>query len=80
MVRLTSFQPLVWAPLSERHGRRMIYIAATVIYVGSTIGCALSPNIGVFIALRITQSAGASAAQAVGAGSVNPILNDDLGF
>jgi len=33
----------------------------------------------VFIALRITQSAGASAAQAVGAGSVKNILNDNLG-
>ncbi|CAO3679068.1 unnamed protein product [Umbelopsis ramanniana] len=59
----------------QRHGRRIIYIAATVIYVGSTIGCALSPNIAVFIALRITQSAGASAAQAVGAGTITDIFS-----
>jgi MFS family permease len=49
-----------------------------VIYVGSTIGCALSPNIAVFIALRISQSAGASAAQAVGAGLVKDIFKNGL--
>lgn len=66
--RLTLIQPLAWAPLSERHGRRIIYIVATIIYVASTVGCALSPNIKVFIILRISQAAGSSAAQAVGAG------------
>ena len=59
---------MMWAALSERYGRRLIYIIATVIYVGSTIGCALSPVIGVFVLMRILQSVGASAAQAVGAG------------
>ncbi|KAG2226672.1 hypothetical protein INT45_001019 [Circinella minor] len=66
--------PMMWAGLSERYGRRLIYIIATVIYVGSTIGCALSPAIGIFVLMRIFQSIGASAAQAVGAGTITDLF------
>ncbi|KAI9255611.1 major facilitator superfamily domain-containing protein [Phascolomyces articulosus] len=66
--------PMMWAALSERYGRRIIYIIATIIYVGSTIGCALSPAIGIFVLMRIFQSIGASAAQAVGAGTITDLF------
>lgn len=59
---------MMWAALSERYGRRLVYISATVLYVGSTVGCGVSPNIGLFVIMRVLQSIGASAAQAVGAG------------
>lgn len=59
---------MIWAALSERYGRRFVYIGATLVYVASTVGCAESPNIGVFVMMRVFQSIGASAAQAVGAG------------
>ncbi|KAI9494016.1 major facilitator superfamily domain-containing protein [Zychaea mexicana] len=66
--------PMMWAALSERYGRRLIYLGATSIYVGSTIGCALSQRIGVFVVMRIFQSIGASAAQAVGAGTITDLF------
>ncbi|KAI8137409.1 major facilitator superfamily domain-containing protein [Fennellomyces sp. T-0311] len=66
--------PMMWAALSERYGRRLIYIGATLIYVASTIGCALSPGIGIFVVMRIFQSIGASAAQAVGAGTITDLF------
>lgn len=65
---------MMWAALSEWHGRRFIYIGSTVIYVASTVGCAMSKNIGVFVVVRILQSIGASAAQAVGAGTISDLF------
>ena len=61
---------MLWATLSERHGRRAIYLLATLLYVISTIGCAVSRNVTMFIVMRVFQATGASAAQAVGAGYV----------
>ncbi|KAI9313163.1 major facilitator superfamily domain-containing protein [Dichotomocladium elegans] len=73
-VLIQGIAPMMWAALSERHGRRYIYISATAIYVGSTIGCALSSSISIFITMRIFQSIGASAAQVVGAGTVTDLF------
>ncbi|KAH8102515.1 MFS general substrate transporter [Cristinia sonorae] len=36
--------PLLWGPLSEQYGRRIIGIISFTIYTGSQVGCALSPN------------------------------------
>ncbi|KAG1052502.1 hypothetical protein G6F46_007574 [Rhizopus delemar] len=62
--------PLFWATFSERYGRRIIYVLSTTLYIASTVGCALSNNVGLFIAMRALQATGASATQAVGAGTV----------
>ncbi|KAI8991370.1 major facilitator superfamily domain-containing protein [Mycotypha africana] len=70
-----GLSPLIWATLSEHYGRRVVYLSAAVIYLCSTIGCALSHSIGLFIALRIFQSVGAAAAQAVGAGTITDLFD-----
>lgn len=44
--------PLFWGPLSERYGRRSIFIASWIPYFGFQIGAALSPNIGALIVFR----------------------------
>ncbi|KAI7871035.1 major facilitator superfamily domain-containing protein [Spinellus fusiger] len=67
--------PMMWAAFSERYGRRFVYISATIIYVGSTTGCALSTNIAIFVAMRALQAVGASAAQAVGAGTISDLFH-----
>ncbi|KAI9594196.1 major facilitator superfamily domain-containing protein [Syncephalis fuscata] len=67
--------PMVWAPLSERLGRRPIYIVSLALYVLTSVGCALSNSIGLLLVMRILQASSSSAATAVGAGSVADVFH-----
>ncbi|KAF7731642.1 hypothetical protein EC973_008811 [Apophysomyces ossiformis] len=67
-------KPMMWAALSERYGRKLVYLSATAIYVGSTVGCAIANQFPVFVMMRILQAIGASAAQAVGAGTITDLF------
>ncbi|ACL05773.1 major facilitator superfamily MFS_1 [Desulfatibacillum aliphaticivorans] len=53
----------VYGPLSDRYGRRPLLLAGITIYIGASIGCALSPSVYTLIAARIGQGAGAASAQ-----------------
>ncbi|GAA6036911.1 hypothetical protein NBRC10512_001275 [Rhodotorula toruloides] len=44
--------PLFWGPLSERYGRRLVFLVVWPPYIGFQIGCALAPNIGSLIVFR----------------------------
>ncbi|CEQ40292.1 SPOSA6832_01927 [Sporobolomyces salmonicolor] len=44
--------PLLWGPLSERYGRRPIFLFVWPFYIGFQVGCALSKNIGSLIVFR----------------------------
>ncbi|GAA5880257.1 hypothetical protein JCM1840_003411 [Sporobolomyces johnsonii] len=44
--------PLLWGPLSERYGRRPIFLCVWPFYIGFQVGCALSKNIGSLIVFR----------------------------
>ncbi|BGP15715.1 hypothetical protein JCM10213v2_003704 [Rhodosporidiobolus nylandii] len=45
--------PLLWGPLSERYGRRLVFLGVWVPYIAfGGVGCALSPNIGSLIVFR----------------------------
>ncbi|KAI7889524.1 major facilitator superfamily domain-containing protein, partial [Mucor mucedo] len=70
-----GLSPLLWASLSERHGRRAIYLLSTLLYIIATIGCALTYSVIPFIVLRAFQAIGASAAQAVGAGTITDLFD-----
>ncbi|KAK9760924.1 Dityrosine transporter 1, variant 2 [Basidiobolus ranarum] len=74
-VLFSGLGPLFWAPISERHGRRIVYILSTVLFLIASILCALSSNIAMFIVMRILQSSGSSAAMAVGAGSISDLFD-----
>lgn len=50
---------LFWGPLSDKYGRRKILIVGSLIYMLSSIACALSVNIYFLIAARIVQAIGA---------------------
>ncbi|SAM09422.1 hypothetical protein [Absidia glauca] len=69
--------PLGWASLSEKYGKRLVYIASSFLYVIATVGCALSPSVGFFIFARIFQSIGSSASQAVGAGTIADLFTTE---
>jgi len=47
---------LVAGPLSDRYGRRPVVLAAVAIFTLASIGCALAPNIGVFLLFRLMQA------------------------
>lgn len=47
---------LIAGPLSDRYGRRPIVLAAVTIFTLASIGCALAPNIGVFLMFRLVQA------------------------
>lgn len=44
--------PLLWGPLSERYGRKWVFIVAFIPYTAFQLGCALAPNIGALLAFR----------------------------
>ncbi|GME90252.1 unnamed protein product [Ambrosiozyma monospora] len=65
--------PIWWSNFSERHGRRSIYIISFTLYVGFTIGCALSKNIGMLIGFRVLSGGCAASVQSIGAGTISDL-------
>ena len=51
-----------YGPLSDRHGRRPVLLAALGIYLLATVACALSTSIEMLIAARFVQAVGGSGA------------------
>ncbi|ORX63933.1 MFS general substrate transporter [Basidiobolus meristosporus CBS 931.73] len=74
-VLFSGLGPLVWAPISERHGRRVVYLLSTLLFFVASIVCALSKHVTMFIIMRILQSSGSSAAMVVGAGSIADLFD-----
>lgn len=52
---------LIMGPLSDIYGRRPPLLLSMILYILSSIGCAMAPNIEWFIALRFIQGVAASA-------------------
>jgi DHA1 family bicyclomycin/chloramphenicol resistance-like MFS transporter len=51
---------LIYGPLSDRHGRKPVLLAAIAIYVLASIACTLAPSIEFLIAARFVQAVGGS--------------------
>ncbi len=51
---------VVYGPLSDRHGRRPVLLAALAVYLASTLGCAASQSVDVLIGARFLQGIGGS--------------------
>jgi DHA1 family bicyclomycin/chloramphenicol resistance-like MFS transporter len=49
-----------YGPLSDRHGRRPVLLAAITVYLAATLACALAPTIETLIAARFFQALGGS--------------------
>ncbi len=54
--------PIVWAPLSEVYGRRVVNLASMMLYALINIGCALAPNKAVLFVCRLLAGTFASSA------------------
>ncbi|KAJ2803426.1 Dityrosine transporter 1 [Coemansia guatemalensis] len=65
--------PLLWSNLADYIGRKPVYALSMLIFICGSIGCALSQSLPALIASRIVQSAGASAVQGAGAGTISDI-------
>lgn len=48
---------LVWGPLCDRYGRRVVYLVSLSMFVASSVVCAVAPNIAILIAFRAIQGA-----------------------
>lgn len=49
--------PLIWGPLSERVGRKPVFLVALLCYTGMNVGCALSPNTASILIFRFLSGA-----------------------
>ncbi len=53
---------IAYGPLSDRHGRKPVMLAAMLIYCVATVACAAAPSIAALIAARTLQAFGSSGA------------------
>ncbi|PSR81480.1 major facilitator superfamily domain-containing protein [Coniella lustricola] len=66
--------PLIVAPLSEVHGRLVIYTWSNILYVFFTVGCALAPTLRVLVLLRFLCGAVGSTPLTIGGGTISDIV------
>lgn len=69
-----AFGPLILAPLSELHGRMIIYNVCNVLYLVFTIACAVAPNLNALIVFRLLAGTAGSAPLTIGAGSLADMI------
>lgn len=63
---MQAIAPLFFGDLSDRVGRRIVYMLTFTIYLGANIGLALQNNYAALMVLRAMQSTGCSATVAIG--------------
>ncbi|GAA5924642.1 hypothetical protein JCM3775_005432 [Rhodotorula graminis] len=69
--------PLLWGPLSERYGRRLVFLLVWIPYICFQVGCALAPNIGSLIVFRFLGGCFAAAPLTVSGGVIADLWDAD---
>lgn len=64
---------LVIGPLSDRFGRRGVFVVSIVVYLAATLGCALADTVESLIGWRILQSLAACAGTVIGRAIVRDV-------
>ncbi|KAL8760802.1 MAG: hypothetical protein Q9184_003025 [Pyrenodesmia sp. 2 TL-2023] len=72
------FGPVVFAPLSETYGRRVILVTTFVFYTIFTLACALAPSWPFFLIFRLLCGITASSAIAIVGGLFADIYSDPI--
>ncbi|WVQ94617.1 hypothetical protein IAU59_001697 [Kwoniella sp. CBS 9459] len=73
--------PLLWSPLSELLGRRLLWAVPTFVYIIFNIPCALAPNIGCLLASRFICGFFGSAPLTLAGGTIADIWGpEERGF
>lgn len=66
--------PLIIAPLSELYGRLIIYHVCNGVFLAFTIACAVSADLGMFLAFRFITGCAGSAPLTIGGGTVSDVI------
>ncbi|KAJ0156791.1 putative transporter AQR1 [Colletotrichum tanaceti] len=66
--------PLLWSSLADIVGRRTIFVAGTVVALAATVGAAVAPSYGGYMAARLFQGLGVSPAATVGLAIINDMF------
>ena len=56
---------LVWGPLSDRFGRKLLLLLGLFVFVLGSLACLLAPTFGVMLAARMVQGFGGAAARVI---------------
>ncbi|KAE9987066.1 hypothetical protein EG328_003848 [Venturia inaequalis] len=72
-----AFGPMLLAPLSEMYGRTIVYHVTNILFVGFTVGCALSTNMGMLIAFRFLTGVCGSCPITIGGGTVADLFRTE---
>jgi MFS transporter, DHA1 family, multidrug resistance protein len=70
-----SLGQIVIGPLSDVHGRKKPLLFSMIMFFISSVGCAISPNVEVFIAFRFIQGFSASAGLVIARAIVSDVYN-----
>ncbi|MCM1512330.1 MAG: Bcr/CflA family efflux MFS transporter [Oxalobacter formigenes] len=71
-----AFSMLLWGPLSDKYGRKVILRFGLAFYVAASLGCTLAPSMEALIAGRIIQAIGCGAVQSVSAAVVKDVFRE----
>jgi len=53
---VSALTEIIAGAMSDRYGRRPVALTAVSIFIVASIGCALAPNIGIFLLFRVMQA------------------------
>lgn len=69
---ITSYQliqgvtPLIWGTLSDKLGRRQVYVYSFAVYIVANVVLSFSPNLPILFAFRGLQAFGSASAISIG--------------
>ncbi|EHA58476.1 hypothetical protein MGG_08656 [Pyricularia oryzae 70-15] len=72
---LQGISPTLWSVIGDNTGRRLLYLIALTVYLGSCVGLALSPNYPSVLALRAVQAVGSASTTAIGASLIGDLIH-----
>ena len=75
-ILVLGISPLIWRPISNKYGRRPVWLVSTALSAAFNLGCGLSPNFAVMITMRILVAFFIAPASAIGSGVVTEIFFD----